>query len=309
VLDSSANLIALGGYMINTIIVLLLFPVITFAAIPPDYQSMKAKEKLDILWKDNILPTAYETYPPIDSLGLFDIIALMNKRFLQKSFDHTSDEMPEGRLKLIHPFGAVAKIKYIADQRASTSGILKTGGIGLARLSLAGNPSLLGYTPGMAIKFLIDGKPSINLHVMNSLSGQGDDHNFFALPFSNIIPDPPFHLFLLAQAFSRVKKPPTELNVNGITSVQTNGRNLAIDEVQPVYQLVFVPNPELAMDADTDVDFRFDLEQIDEGALLYTVYAKDTKDSELRRVGKLMSASKFVSSQYADENLFFQHQR
>jgi hypothetical protein len=295
--------------MIHVISILLIIPMCAFAKLPSNYQQLEAKEKLKILWIENIVPQTYEAYPPIDSLGLFDIIALMNKRFLQKSFDHSSDEMPEGRIKLIHPFGAVAKVQFIPDQRARASGILETGGIGIARLSLAVDPTFLGYTPGMAIKFLIDGKPSINLHVMNSLAGQGDDYNFFALPFSNIIPDPPFHLLLLAQAFARVKDPPTELNVNGLTTVHTNGKIVAAESVKPVYQLVFVPNPELGFAPDTKVDFRWDLEQISERTLLYTVYAKDTKEDKLRRVGKLINTSKFTASQYADENLFFQHQK
>ncbi len=279
------------------------------ATLPAQYQKLSAQEKLEILWNDNLVPNEYAENPDIKSLGLFDLLKLMSKSFLSKSFDHTSDEMPEGRVKLLHPFGSVVQVEYVADKKAEASGLLKSGAIGLARLSLAGNPNLLGYTPGMGLKLLVDGKPSVNLHVMNSLSGQDDDQNFFAKEFSNILPTPPLALVLLSQAFAQVKKPPTELNVDGITKVYSNGKNVSADKVKPVYQIVLRPNPKLAIPSDSEYDFRDELAAVPENSVIYTVFTRETKEAELKKVGRLVTRSPFVATAYGDKSLFFQHQR
>lgn len=297
----------------KNLILILLFTFICLndasADVPTNYQALSAAEKLDILWKENLIPNEYKVVPEIQSLGLFDLVKLMSKSFLAKSFDHESDEMPEGRVKLLHPFGSVVQIEFVPTPKASSSGLLKSGAIGIARLSLAGNPNLMGYTPGMGLKLLVDGKPSVNLHVMNSLSGQNNDQNFFALEFSNILPKPPFYLSLLAQAFTRVKSPPTELNINGITQVNSSGEVVESENIKNVYQIVFRPNPELAIASDTQRDFREELAEIPSGSTLYSVFTRRHESSDLKKVGYLVTRSEFVASRYGDEKLFFQHQR
>ena len=64
---------------------------------------------------------------------------------------------------------------------------MKTGGKGYIRLSLA-DFNYEKVIPGAGIKILIDGQPSQNFHVMNSLDGQGKDRNIFRLPFANVLP-------------------------------------------------------------------------------------------------------------------------
>lgn len=301
------------GVVLKNLLLILLFTFVFIdlarADLPLDYQELSAIEKLDILWNENLVPNEYNVVPEIQSLGLFDLVKLMSKSFLAKSFDHESDEMPEGRVKLLHPFGSVVKVEFIPSPKANTSGLLKSGAMGIARLSLAGNPNLMGYTPGMGLKLLVDGKPSVNLHVMNSLSGQDDDQNFFALEFSNILPKPPFYLTLLAQAFTRVKSPPTELNVNGIARVNSSGELVKNENIKNVYQIVFRPNPALAIASDTQKDFREELSQIPSGSTLYSVFTRRHAGSNLVKVGYLVTRSEFVASRYGDENLFFQHQR
>lgn len=78
------------------------------------------------------------------------------------------------------------------------TGILspRAGGVGLfVRFSIAnpvgeqitvGNKNLsLEFIPGIGLKFPISGKKSVDLVAMESLAGQGIDHNFFRYEFSN----------------------------------------------------------------------------------------------------------------------------
>ena len=173
-----------------------------FDPLPADYESWSAQAQQAYLWEEKISAKPYSTHPSLSgsfiSHVLTSIPTLISLMRLDKSFDHISDEIPKERIsliaehgfdrvKFIHTYGTIAKVAFRATENRPYTGIYR-GGVGLVRLSLAGPPSALGFTPGMALKFFIDGHPSVNLHVMNSVNGQGDDHNFFAKSFSNIIP-------------------------------------------------------------------------------------------------------------------------
>lgn len=69
------------------------------------------------------------------------------------------------------------------------SGIFQSGSeCIIARFSMANKPTAKTSVPALALKFFIDKEhPSVNLHLMHSVDGQ-DGHNFFAQPFSNILP-------------------------------------------------------------------------------------------------------------------------
>ena len=190
------------------------------------------------------------------------------------------------------------------------SGIFQTGAVGLVRLSLAGNPhATRTYVPGMGLKLFVDGHPSVNLQVMHSLMGQGKDQNFFKENFSNVIPDPPFFLWLFTLAFSTAKNPPTVLSVDHLSCIERDGTTVTPDKIVPVYQIVMMPNHALDIDANTENDFREELGKIEENSVLYTLSVRQTKNSDLIKVGTLVTRSPFVSSAYGDDRLFFQHYR
>lgn len=279
--------------------------------LPPDYQSLKSEEKLSILWNEKIVPTTYTVLPPIKFTSIFwKFFKLLSPSYLAVSFNLVSDEFPKNRERLIHPNGAVATVEWVADPDVQMSGIFETGAIGLARLSLAGNPhAARSYIPGMGLKLLIDGNPSVNLQVMHSLMGQGKDQNFFKENFSNIIPDPPFFLWLFAKAFATAKNPPTVLNVDHLSLIQRDGAPVEEDRIISVYQIILVPNHELYIDSKTPNDFREELAKIKENSLLYSLYIRHTKKGELVKIGSLVTRSRFISSAYGDERLFFQHYR
>ena len=284
---------------------------------PGDYQTWKASEKLKYVWSKRIVPTRYKKLPDIpNTLSPFhplNLAAVLSVDFLTISFDQTRDDLPIGRKKLLHPSGSVAVVEFKSDPSSPFSGIFGKGGFGLARLSLAGNPStppfgIGSFTPGMAIKFLIDKKPSVNLHVMNDLAGQGDNTNFFGKSFSNIIAPATGATALLSASFSKVRNPPTHLPVDHVAAIETNGRVVPDDELSVPYQLVFIPAA-YSVTSKSKVDFRTNLEVLIPGDVLYNVLASTGPDEDLEVIGALYLRSSFVASEFGDEGLFFQHRR
>lgn len=279
--------------------------------LPPDYQTLKSEEKISLLWDQKIVPSTYAVLPPIKFVSIvWKFFKLLSPSYLAITFNLVSDEFPKNRERLIHPNGAVAKVEWVADPDVQMSGIFKTGAIGLARLSLAGNPhASRSYIPGMGLKLFVDNQPSVNLQVMNKLTGQGKNQNFFKENFSNVIPDPPFFLWLFALAFSTAKNPPTVLNVDHLSLIQRDGTTVTAENVIPVYQIVMMPNHTLDIDPETQRDFREEFQKIKKDSILYTLYIRRTKNSELVQIGTLVTRSTFISSAYGDERLFFQHYR
>ena len=282
-----------------------------YQTLPTDYQTLKSEEKLSLLWDKKIMATTYAILPPIKFVSIFwKFFKLLNPFYLAVSFNLVSDEFPKNRERLIHPNGTVAKIEWVPEGGAPVSGIFQTGAVGLVRLSLAGNPQFArSYIPGMGLKLFVDNNPSVNLQVMHSLTGQGKNQNFFKENFSNIIPDPPFFLCLFALAFSTAKNPPTVLNVDHVTLIERDGTVVKPKKVIPVYQIVMMPNHALDIDPETPHDFREELTGIKENSVLYTLYIRHTKRGGLVKIGTLVTKSRFISSAYGDERLFFQHYR
>ncbi|GAV04485.1 hypothetical protein RvY_14755 [Ramazzottius varieornatus] len=100
--------------------------------------------------------------------------------------------MPTRRPRVVHTYGTVCKVELIIYPNSSYTGIFQSGGIGLARLSMA-KLTRKSFIQGLALKIFIDGNPSQNLHVLSSPDGQYPDRNYFAKSailrsFRNIIP-------------------------------------------------------------------------------------------------------------------------
>ena len=85
-------------------------------------------------------------------------------RNMGKTFSLQGDELPQDRPKINHSQGTVAKVQWENLGGHSYTGMYQGADYGLIRLS-EGNfilPEAPGLTPTMAIKFLRDGKPSVN---------------------------------------------------------------------------------------------------------------------------------------------------
>ncbi len=306
-------------------------------AVTQPYQSQSAQKKQDYLWgKISATPYQDSELPKKDPNPLVIFRWLTNVDFLLMSFKTASDEMPLNevlgvnftRKKLIHTYGTATKVELKITNPGPFTGIFKTGTeFGIARLSLAfqgdpGDP----YTPGMALKILVDGKPSLNFQVMYSLDGQGEDKNFFAHSFSNVIPPPSPNnkkLILIAPHFQEAvdkqqpsgPESPTNLPLLQAASLNADGSPVT-NPVVPA-QIIFTPHKELLEKADLNKDFRVYLKDIPQDEVLYDVYlVLDKKDAntdydialtKAQKVGELVKKSEFVASKYEDGGLFFQH--
>jgi hypothetical protein len=135
------------------------------------------------------------------------------------SLDHTlnllCDSFPQPQVKMVHALGTLAQahlVLYPLVKSLNPSGVMieeiKSPWTGLLnpaanegsvplliRFSIA-NPLLhaidIGggkslspeFIPGVGLKFLVDGQKSIDLLAMESLAGQGSDHDYFKYEFS-----------------------------------------------------------------------------------------------------------------------------
>ncbi len=247
---------------------------------------------------------------PTEGPGVWDMLKLFSPSFLRVSFLRTSDEMPEGRLKLIHTYGVTGAVDWEPDVVPHPySGVLSSGGIGVIRLSIAKASG--SFTPGLGLKILLDGRASVNVFAMPSLDGQGDDHRFFARQFRTRIGPPSAPgLKLLALAFSQAVKglptPPAQPSPEGRTipidelaSVTANGLGVAEPRVPAL--LTFIPAIRLPQ---PEGDFRVQLEGVPAGTVLFHVVA-----DESQVVGRIVTRAPLVASEYGDSQLYFRHPR
>ncbi|WP_404788539.1 hypothetical protein [Altericista sp. CCNU0014] len=292
------------------------------APLPSDYESRSAAEKKRYLWNERILPSRYQTLPPltrIDAIGLFFTA-------LRVKMDLKTDQVPQSWKKAIHAHGVVAQAKFLPSPNVPFTGLFQGAEHCLVRLSLTGDPAARGFAPGLALKLLIDGKPSENFSALVSLAGQGKNYNFFANEMSNIVPVvSDFGPRLINWIFERVTRFPTKLYLQDLAKVDRNGN--PIETPYFPYQIFLVPNPSIQFPETPDRDFREDLSSIPAESLLYRVYAVDPQSLEAdpetaakivdrkdyrqqaREIGQLMTTSEFVASEYGDNFLFFRHQR
>lgn len=274
------------------------------AELPKHYQARDAIEKQDILWQ-NTLEAEYVTLPKIDKDWNFILTHVGALFRLKETFEHVSDEMPKNKVKLTHNHGVLAHMRFVPAADNPFTGIYGSGGMGLIRLSLTADPSG-GYIQAMAMKFLVDGKPSVNLHLMNNLDGQGDNWNFFAGPFSNKLPHPTSKpVVMLEKIFEMVKTPANELTVEHLAKVDTQGNVYKVFNAPD--QLFFEADQSLqnVIDPESREDFRETLKAVVGKGVLGQVYGTNGEERVL--LGSIYIDSELIASQYADEVLFFQH--
>jgi hypothetical protein len=286
--------------------------------LPNDYESWQASQKQAFLWEEKILRSKYDRLPSlrkIDVAGLFLTV-------LKAKMDLKTDQALRDWKKAIHAHGSVAKIKFVSAPNTPFTGLFKGANYGLLRCSVTGNPADRGFAPGLAIKFLVDGQPSENFSALVSLTGQGNNYNFFANEFSNIVPvvnqiGPK----LINSIFRRVSKYPTKLFLQDLSKIDQDGQ----PQPEPRYpaQIFLVPNPAVQFPDSPPHDFRDDLATIAPGTQLFSVYAignaeGETMTDELDQsgmrqnaqwIGSIETTSEFVCSAYGDSQLFFRHQR
>jgi hypothetical protein len=280
----------------------------SLAQLPANYQDLTAIEKQDLLWSEITKSNAENPLPEITANSFQGVYEKLKGLFnLSPTFDYASDEVPEGRTKILHANGSVGKVAFIPTSEHSFTGIYKTGGIGLARLSLAMPASDNSYIPGMAVKFLINNQPSLNLHVMNALEGQEWNWNYFAKDFSNQVAHPTgWILSAIEKIFEWTHDPANRLPLVHLAAWTSEGKPAGI----PVYpeRIYFKPAAAVKdiIPESSREDFRLSLAKVSFGPL-YEVYGL-YQGNEFH-IGTLMLESQILASLYGDKVLFFQHQK
>lgn len=291
--------------------------------IPENYQSMAACDKQTLLWQNGVIPSQYDdgerpALEPVDIGGLIDAV-------LWKKVKRDSDVAPLGYEKPIHPYGAMATVAFEASNGHPYTGIFKGAECGLLRLSVTGDPADRGFAPGLAWKTFIDGKESRNVSALYTLSGQGDNHDFFANELSQYVSAEANDTLGSTALFSLVSRKPTRLMTENLAATRANGDDEG--SAKAPTQIYFVPRSEVSNRFSSSAhDFRDDLTTLTAGTALYDVYATDKtirtswfsywnkkyakqrRDSAVK-VGTIRLTSDMTTSAFGDGGVFFKHQR
>jgi hypothetical protein len=245
--------------------------------------------------------------------------SLLSASYNAKTFSHQGDVMPKGRQKLIHSFGSVALVSFMPILNHAYTGLLSAGAPhAMIRVSLESplsNDAEPSLTPGLAIKFFIDNKPSVNILAKPSLDGQTKP-NIFEYAYTTDLPKPSWSIATWVQEY-RFSSALSYVGQGG-----GNQRALSIDEManqtsmgeevlSPVvpFALEFVATADLKAlgDIKHGQDFRVALEGKGLDIVLFEVYAKSSEEGAPFLIGHVVGRSNFIASSVGDNKLFFRH--
>ena len=269
-----------------------------------------ADKKLKYLW-NQIERTSYQEEIP--GYEKTNISALLKNLLANDKKNNPTDIIGEGYIKGIHRRASVAKVKFrpaLDNQRLDLWGGLDYA---LLRISLTEVPNENIYKPGLALKVLVDGQASANLSMLVDLDGFASS-NIFEKTYSNIVPEPQTVKGKLGVALFRLRsKYPRAIKVDRFSSVNQTGKKVNSDKVK---QLYFKPNEILSKTHFNYSDPRMYLmNDLEEEKVLFHVYAgcNTTYSYQVfsgcaKYLGDIVLDSKFMSSSFGDERLFFTHE-
>ena len=291
--------------------------------IPADYDNWAACDKEALLWTNGAQRTVYEDgeRPELEPVNIGGLI----NSILWDKVNKKQDVAPLGYEKPIHAYGSMAKVAFEPAAGHPFTGLFKGSECGLMRLSVTGDPSDRGFAPGLAWKVFVDGKDSRNVSALYTLSGQGDNHDFFANELSQYVDKEVNETLGTTALFSLVTSKPNTMSVSQMAQVTPDGAEVS-NVVTPT-QVYFVPRAEVkGMFSSSSHDFRDDINSLPVGTPIYDVYAtnktirtsifayfqkkyaKQRRDSAVK-VGTIRMNSEFNSSSFGDGGVFFRHQR
>lgn len=316
-----------------------MFPNVTQSSggIPPDgYDAFGRAAKLHWLWTEvqepyvgprPALRTAEELLHSIDlnmatragDIGLAGL-----------AFTRTGDVIPasEVSFKMLHPTGAVAVLQWQSLSPNHYAGLLGPVPDNQVRSVLArvsdGRVLLDSRrAPGLALKFLVDAMPSIDILVGTSPEGIDPEQRFFAGVLDNLIqfadePGPAqlvHDLFRRELARLRDHSPqfavmrPDYLPVsqacarNDDGSAALLGLTPARMQARPSCALL-----QISAKAAADADFRDQIAQLRPGDVAFEVWLAPELDKPTwQHVADLAVLKPFVATPFGDQRLFFSH--
>lgn len=290
---------------------------------PEDYDNWTACKKQQRLWGSGVQRTRF-TENELPALEKVDALKLVSK-ILSDKVNRVGDVAPAGYTKPIHAHGVMAPVSFTAVPGTPYTGLFEGSDCGLLRLSVTGDPADRGFAPGLAWKAFVDGEQSQNVSALYTLSGQGDNHNFFANELSQYVSVESNETLFSTFLFSFVSSKPTRLMVDAMAQVDQEGN--AISGANAPTQIYFVPNPVLkAQFEGTTNDFRKDLMSLPAGTKLYDVYATseyirssifpslnkryaDSRRNSAIKIGEMTLTEAMAASSFGDSGVFFKHQR
>lgn len=270
------------------------------------FDGATAERKQEILW-DLVSEQPYGKLPPVKFSFLTSVYNTTYLAKLRKAFTTTADVRPP-RTKAFHPYGTVAQIEWIPEGDHRYTGIFQTGGLGLARLSLAMSAEL--YAPSAAIKIFIDGKhPSENLVLDQSLDKQTSRDFFERAPTNHTLWPTLMPMRLIWFAVDRWLgqiAPVLYQSLDHLAGVTSDGQAVA-DPQAPHTVFLYAP-PEVHMRPDVTDDFRVLLGHIPPGSVLYRMFALPSQESKQQiPVASIRTRSHFVASEFGDRILSLRH--
>ena len=305
----------------------------------PSYIRASADQKLERMWT-LIEGTEYSTFPN-DWISLSDNVAAMARTAfngtINESFDRFSDQYMTEHAKVIHTHGTVAKVRLVWEEEHPYTGLFGEGeSTGLIRASLVKDPNApctgIPFTPGcfapgIAVKVLRDQTFSSNLIAMSNLGdGQGRDFNFFKNPMKTWVPKPVgLGADVVNGIFAYAAAEPNRLGSVEFAASDPSA-DVTSTSIKAPSNVYFVPTSNIATRfKSTDHEFRADFAELVTGSVLYEVWAPgndgclcgETKEPCMdprkcegaQQIGRLETTSRFVSSRWGDQSLFFQHER
>jgi hypothetical protein len=278
-------------------------------SLPAGFGAKSAAEKLQLLWASVTKDPYRDDGLPVAPPSTLSRLRLFTTGYNRTSFEHESDEYPEGREKLLHTYGTCACVTLERTADVPYTGLFATGAKALLRFSDGGGGPR--FVPSFAMKFPIDGAPSLN---------------FFALPyelrksrdplvgvFANASLEPQkFDAKLLASAFQRTAKAlrgsrlyATYLPLHHMAGKTPDGKTIAAPNVPD--RLELRPTDAARAAAAEARDFRVRLASIPEGTVLFDVSVSHDIKAPAVPYGVVRLDTRFVASRWGDERLFFQH--
>uniref|UniRef100_A0A7S3MTX1 Uncharacterized protein n=1 Tax=Strombidium inclinatum TaxID=197538 RepID=A0A7S3MTX1_9SPIT len=258
-----------------------------------------------------------------NDMGKFPVIAGIFTEDMDPTFDSKGDAMPKGkvygtRTKYIHSVGAVGKVKFVAEPDSPYSGVFQGADYGLIRLTAAAEPSKKQpLAPGIALKILRDGVDSANVVALFDLDGQPDNWNFFAHASWNHIGAPDnVPAKVLAKKFAEATSYIQEVSLKNFATHDQNG--LESNDIKYPFSIGFKPSDDVKdlfpteLQDDDYMSYIKQLPTVPADSTLYDIYALD-QPKELGGqevlIGKVVLDGSLKTSKWADENLFFKHER
>jgi len=262
---------------------------------------------------EQISSSPYTELPTEQPSG-FDRRSLFLPGHNRVSIEHASDEMPAGRVKLLHRYGAVARVELKILNPCGYTGLLASGGTGILRYSDASGGEV--STHSFALKLLVDGQPSRNLHslpVSPSTEKVADPSNPLLLAYSTMPADAAnLGERAIEVAFSATAKTmgaavltAVTLPLDHLANVTATGE--AVESPQGPERIDLHPTAAARAAYQSRPDPRESLGLLEEGLPLLSLLAADTAEGEAKPWAELHLSSRFIASAYGDERLFFQH--